>query len=542
MAATTKIVRRVFVFPSSRTIVISIAIGLFIILCVLPIVYMLGLSFLDTAGNFSTDNYRRLLAESRQRGLLLNSVLLAAGASIFATAIGLPLGLLLARTEIPAKRFLRLLLIAPLALPPYILALAWIYIGGSAGLVTHMLGRDVISAWTYSLPGAVIVLGFSFFPLSMLATEAAARRVDGHLEEAALLVARPRLVLWRITLPLIAPSIAAAALIIFVLAISEFGVPALLRVPVFTTEIFTTFSALYDFGGATALAVPLLALILIVAATVKLITGERLLTTRRSLHAGLSINPGGWRVPLLGSMFIIAVLAISPLLVLTFEIGRFERIISAIKSSTASITNSLLLAAIGATLIVGLSVLLGYGRSRASSSLRNLADLTFIVVFTAPSTVIGVGLIGLWNRPGIPGEVYTSSAIIVIAYLARFVPVAALILAASVRQVPSSFEEAAEVAGAGWPRIFARIIIPQIRTGIVAAWVISFIFAFGELGATVLVAPPGESTLPVHIYTMIANAPSGQVAALALMQAGIVLAPLALFGFLVHGEGSGTDG
>ena len=89
-----------------------------------------------------------------------------------------------------------------------------------------------------------------------------------------------------------------------------------------------------------------------------------------------------------------------------------------------------------------------------------------------------------------------SPLIIVVAYLARFVPVAALILAAAVRQTPTSLEEAAEVAGASWPRAFARIVFPQITVAAAAAFVVSFIFAFGELGATVLVAPPGESTLP----------------------------------------------
>jgi ABC-type Fe3+ transport system permease subunit len=77
----------------------------------------------------------------------------------------------------------------------------------------------------------------------MLATEAAARRVDAHLEESALLAASPRRVLWRITLPLIGPTVAAAGLIVFVLALSEFGVPALLRLRVFTTEAFTAFAA-----------------------------------------------------------------------------------------------------------------------------------------------------------------------------------------------------------------------------------------------------------------------------------------------------------
>jgi ABC-type Fe3+ transport system permease subunit len=110
-------------------------------------------------------------------------------------------------------------------------------------------------------------------------------------------------------------------------------------------------------------------------------------------------------------------------------------------------------------------------------------------------------------------------------------------LSASLGQVSNSFEEAAEVAGASWLRIFVRIVLPQIRTGLAAAWVVSFIFAFGELGATVLVSPPGETTLPVRIYTLIANAPSSQVAALALMQAGVILLPLAALGSFLRERG-----
>ena len=105
----------------------------------------------------------------------------------------------------------------------------------------------------------------------------------------------------------------------------------------------------------------------------------------------------------------------------------------------------------------------------------------------------------------------------ILAYLARFVPVAALILAAAVRYVPISHEEAAAAAGAGWLRTMWRIVLPQLRLGLAAAWIVVFVLSFGELGASVLIAPPGESTLPIRIYTIIANAPPAQVAALALL-------------------------
>jgi iron(III) transport system permease protein len=75
-----------------------------------------------------------------------------------------------------------------------------------------------------------------------------------------------------------------------------------------------------------------------------------------------------------------------------------------------------------------------------------------------------------------------------------------------------------------------RIVLPQIRFGLAAAWVIVFILAFGELGVSILVAPPGEATLPIRVYTIIANAPPSDVAALALLQAGVILVPLAVLG------------
>jgi iron(III) transport system permease protein len=516
-------------------VILGIAAVLFVGLCILPALYMLGVSFTTANGSFGLDNYRHLLAGPRQRQLLLNSTLLGAVTAMLATLIGSPLGFLLARADLRAKRILRLALVIPLVVPPYILGLAWIYVAGSAGVIARVLGRDLLSHWSYSFTGAAIVLSVSFYPLAMLATEAAARRVDSHLEEAALLVARPPRVLWRITLPLIAPSVGAAALIVFVLALSEFGVPGLLRVPVFTTEVFTAFAAFYDFGAATSLALPLLAIALVAAVTAKFAIGNRALTVRRSTNIGLPLALGAWRplaIAVVGSILCLSV--VLPVAVLAREVGQLGRVTGAINSSANAITKSLLLATTAATVAVALSSFLGHGRARARTRARGLLDLLFVVVFAVPSTVIGVGLIGLWNRPGIAGYVYNSLAIIVIAYLARFVPVAALILAASVRQVPISFEEAAEVAGASWLRSFVRIVLPQIRTGLAAAWVVVFIFAFGELGATVLVTPPGESTLPVRIYTMIANTPSSEVAALALMQAGIMLIPLAVLGIFAR--------
>ena len=516
---------------------LTLAVTLFFVFCVLPVVYMFVVSLTDAAGSFTLANYRQLLTEPRQRDLMLTSILLGGGAALFATALGAPLGLMLARSDLPARRLLRIALVVPLVVPPYVMALAWVLLTGPVGLFANLAGRDFLSDWTYSLTGAIVVLGLTFYPLSMLATEAAASRVDARLEESALLAASPRRVLWRITLPLIGPTVAAAGLFVFVLALSEFGVPALLRVRVFTTEAFTAFAAFYDFGAGVALCAPLLVVALIVSVVIKFIIGERLLVTPRSMRLGLPFTLGRFRIAIL--ICIAAVVLASPLLpiaALLVETRGINRIASAVQTSGHAIANSLWLSFAGATFIVALGVVLGYGRARARSRVRVFFDPALILLFAVPSTVVGIGIIGLWNRDGVMGQVYSSQWIIVVAYIARFVPVAALMLAAGVRQISTSSEHAAEVAGASWTRTFATIVLPQLRVGLAATWVVAFIFCFGELGATILVAPPGESTLPVRVYTLIANTPSSEVASLALMQVGIALVPLVLLSVFLRKE------
>jgi iron(III) transport system permease protein len=224
----------------------------------------------------------------------------------------------------------------------------------------------------------------------MLATEVAMRSVDGRLEEAALLVAAPGRVLRRITLPLAAPSILAAAMVIFVLAVSEFGVPGLLRVRVYTTEVFTAFAALYDFGRAAFLTLPLLLLSLVVAASAGALVGERLLATRRSTGAR-PLTFEAWRRPAGAAVILIVAVALMiPLAVLGREALGLQSTRDVLAGSRDAITNSLVLAATGATAVAGLAVWIGYARARARPRVGQLADVLLVVLFALPSTVVGV--------------------------------------------------------------------------------------------------------------------------------------------------------
>jgi iron(III) transport system permease protein len=500
---------------SSRTVVLALAMAAFGVFCVAPVAYMFGIA---VVGAWGDEIAATLLLDVRQRLLLYNTALLGVGTAIVATLVGAPLGLALARIPIRVKPAVRLALAAPAVLPPYVVALAWTLFAPGE--------------WTFSLAGAVVVLALLFYPLAMLATEVAVRSVEPRLEEAGLLVATPGRVLARITLPMVAPSILGAALVIFVLAVSEFGVPGVLRVRVFTTEIFTAFAALYDFGRATILALPLMILCALIAVIAATLAGERMLTTRRRLNASSPLQLEAWERPAMGlAVCVIAVAVILPCAVLARDALGAASVVGVIQGSRTAVVISVVSASIAATIATAIAVCLGYTRARTGGRAGFAMDVLMIALFAVPSTVLGIGLIGMWNRPGMVGAVYGTPVMLVLAAVGRFVPVATLAIAAAMRAVPTSHEEAAAVGGATWLRTMRGIVLPQVKSGLAAAWVVTFVLAFGEVGASILVAAPGESTVPIRVYTLIANAPRGHVATLALFQSLVVLCPLVALAF-----------
>lgn len=516
---------------SSRTIVLGTAAATFAVGCLLPVVSTLVTVVPGVADAFVLD--------ARQWRLLANTALLGTGAALLATAIGAPLGFALARAALPYAPILRLALSAPVLLPPYVVALAWTYLASRQGVLAAVLGPDQLAAWIFSLPCAIVVLGLVFYPLVMLATEVALRRVDGRLEEAALLVAAPRRVVWRITMPLVAPSVLASALMVFVLAVSEFGLPGVLRVRVYTTEVFTAFAAFYDPARAARTAVPLLVLCAGVALVAMTLIGDRLISARRATPTPSALLASRTGVITVALAVVLTLSLALPLGVLGREAIGSRSMTAALASSAEAVLNSLRLATLGASVIVGIAVWLGYARARVSGPVAVVVDVVLVVLFAVPSTLIGVGLIGVWNRRGPLGMLYGTEGMLLLASVARLLPIAVLAMAAAVRTVPVSHEEAAAVSGAGWLRTLWQLVLPQVRVAIIATWALVFVLAFGELGVSIVVAPPGETTLPIRIYTIIANTPASTVAVLALLQSTVILTPLVIFsGILARREAS----
>jgi iron(III) transport system permease protein len=336
-------------------------------------------------------------------------------------------------------------------------------------------------------------------------------------------------------LPMMLPGLLFGGIVVFLLALGEVGVPMLLRYTVYPVETLTQFSAFYDFGAAAASTTPLLAITLLVLACERRYLRDKTYQLRPVTPGKrlLLVPLGRWRLPALLAVSLLAATTVFlPLLGLVFASFSPFAYLDAWSNARDSLGRSLMWAVVGATLLSILGFFCGYFiQNRALRLWRSLDTLT-LLLFMLPGTVIGVGLIALWNRPG-TGLIYGSAAIVIVAYLAQYTALTSRITIAALANVPPSLEEAAQLAGVPWRARMAHVVLPAALPGVVAAWVIAFIFCLRDFGASMLVYPAGQDTLPVRIFTLMANGAPSLISALCVMLLAAGLLSLAILGFLL---------
>ncbi|MEN8259592.1 MAG: ABC transporter permease subunit [Pseudomonadota bacterium] len=514
-----------------KRFVLLLAVALLIGAGVAPLFAMLAAS-LTVEGAVSFAHYQALLTSGRMWALLGRSLLVAALTAFFATALGVPLGVLFGRTDLPLRRLFAFLFTVPLLLPPYFLALAWFSLLGRDGWLARLTDSataEVTSNLLFGLPGCVLVLATVFLPVVMLLTMTFLRTVNPHLEEAGRLGAPWSRVLRGITLPMALPGVLLGVVLTFLLALGEFTVPMFLRYSVFPVQILIQFSAFYDFGAATALAFPLALITLVVLAGERLWKGvpAELHPAGKPLRIRLGSSRKGW-IAFVG--FLCLGLVALPLAALGLQtsIAAFGE---AFTRAGDALGRSLSYAALGATLLTLLGFFLGYLLHTEAFRIARAVDFFSLFLLVLPSSVLGIGLIGLWNRPGTQW-LYASPAILLTGYLAQYAALTSRITTAALGRIPPSMEEAAAIAGAGWPRRMAFIVTPLIGQGLLVAWLTGYIFCLRDTGIAMLVYPPGGDTFPVRLFTLMANSPFELISALCLLMIVATLVPLGALAFL----------
>lgn len=473
---------------------------------------------------------------ARALRLMANSFMIGAGASLVALAVGVPLGFLISRTNIYFRKAAGYLVFLPLIIPDYISAMAWITFLTDDGSINKVMGSAVGFEEgllnIYGSLGVVWVLGIAYFPFVCLLTMAGLASLDRRLEEQALSITDPGQVIRQITLPLLMPFICAGALFVFIFSIANYGVPTLLRINTYPLEIFAQFSVFYDPHRAVLSCLPLLLITTGLTGLCYYFMRDRSYVTLGgsstfSERILLKKYRVGWSLVVWGIIFISGIL---PIIVLVKSAGSWESYRAAISSSLSNIGTSLGLASLSATVCVVLGFYMSYLIEREGRGWRKGLDILTLMPLALPPTVMGIGLIKLWNHPA-TAVIYGSFMIVVLGMVGRFVPFTIRILAGGFKQLHPNMEEAAVLEGHSSMKIITKILAPLNRQGLLAGWAICFIFCMGELGTTLLVVPAGVETLSNKVFTLLHYGVGRLTSALSVVLVFITLIPiLALYG------------
>jgi iron(III) transport system permease protein len=501
-------------------------------------------------GRLSLGSYRRL-AEGSTATALQHTLTVSLAATLIAAALAVLLALLAQRSDLPGRRVLGVLWLLPLLIPPFVDSLAWLQAYARGGLSDRWWG--LTAAWLQGREGIIALLALQGYPLAYLLISALlGSQRSAELEEAARSSGAGQ---WRalrdVTLPLLAPAILAAGLIVFVNAASDFGVPAVLGIPAGYTVVTTLIYQQLSFSagpGALADAVALSVLLAILATAALLViarlsreSGGTPTLVRRGAEAG-RIRLGVWRWPLAlaGWLFLLASIGLPLLGLLLRALNRgfrlslapsdwgMEHINAALsQGGLAALGHSLLLAALaGAAIAVGGAILAAASRRRGRilAAINGLTTLPFAL----PGSVIAVAAILAWQR-----WLYGTLWIILLAYISRFAIFGVRAAGAAYATMPEELTEAGRSSGAGSWRVALDIQRPLVQPAMLAGFALVFLLAVHELTISSLLYTPGTETVAVKVLDAQQSGDLAVTAALAVIVTGLALLcalPLALSG------------
>jgi len=544
------------------------------LLIAVVIVYLMGfgvfpigvlvLKAFQVEGGWGLDNFVMMYADPanlRAISVTIQVALLTTLASLFVTV---PLAWLIVRTNLPARSLLRTLVIVPYMVPPYVGAIAWTYLANPhVGYLNLMLralfGQAAPTLDVYGIGGIIWVQAIFYFPLSFLAVSHALQNMDPTLEEAARISGASG---WRtlrdVTLPLMAPSIIAGGLLVFVVASATFGVPAIIGLPagiqVVTTRIVRSvyIGTPQALRQSTAMAVALMVMALGILALANWFTSKRRYTTITGGAGRLQASSlGRWRLLVafaaFGAIFVFTFLPLGSMLLTTFArtmaeppgpanwtLENWQGILTHDKTWN-TLRVSLTLAVITATLGLIMGFVIAYLKVRGKHPLRHVPD--WIVTFTnsTPSVVVALGLIIAFS--GAFGlNLYGTLAILVVAYLARMLAYAVRTIHAALEQIHPSLEEAAFSCGASWLRTVRDVTIPLLGPALIGAWFLIFIRALYELTMSVLLYSATTMTAGVYLYDLESYADPQSAAVLSSLILILVLGSSLLMRWATKGK------
>jgi iron(III) transport system permease protein len=546
-------------WPRPRTLALIASVAVAGWLVFVPLAALIFNAFTEDTGfgpgAFSLDNFVEAYAGWHILRLFGNSLVFAAATALTTFIMGGLVAWVVERTDAPGASLFHTLSLLSFAIPGLLMAMAWIFvlspnIGWANTALTSLFGLSAPPLNIYSMAGMTWALASHYFPLAYLALAPALRVLDVRMEEAALIAGgNARQVLRRVTLPLLRPAILSALLLLFVMGMASYEVPRLIgrpaRIDVFTTDIQgAIISTPPAFGVASALSLALLAICVVAVACYRRATrnADAFATITGKGYKPTRMKLGRWRWPVaLGLAALFAVALGLPLLTLIwqsffrnlarpfvratapFTLANYEFILS-YPIFLAAVRTSVVLAAMAATIVALLTLVMAWIAQRALPRYAFILDALAFAPIAIPGVIVGAGiLVAYLMLPILP--IYNTIWILLVAYVTLYLPYGMRFASSGLTQIHRELEEAAEVAGAGLGQTFRRIVLPLLAPVLLAGWIYVFVLAVRELGASIFLVGPGTHVLGTISLTMWEEGGSyGAVAALGVIQ----IAPLIL--------------
>jgi iron(III) transport system permease protein len=538
-------------FDSSTLILV--AAGVFLAVLVgLPLAWLAYFAFTDKDGAFTLSNLARLVTDETLLAPLKVSLVVATSVGVISAAAAAPLAWLVARTDMPGRNPVRVLITASFVTPPFLGAIAWeILAAPNSGLLNHWyrwlkdLPPFVHLFDIYTVAGLIFVDSCYAFPFVFVLVANALDRMPGDMEDAsAILGARPWRTAWRITLPLALPAILAGMLVAFLRSLTLFGTPAILALPgnfhTITTKIWSLFQYPPNPGLAAAASLPLLLLTILLLGLQNRVLGRR----SYAVIGGKASPPRLfrlklWRWPAFGLCLLVLCLPIvlpyfallkaaitttiaEPLSLETITLKHVRFVLFEFSPTRLAFQNTLILAVATATAGTALSLVVAYATARRLVAGHRVLNFLATAPIAVPGIVLGVGLFLAYTRG--PVVLYGTLWILFLAYLTIELPAAYQQLQSAFQNVHPELEEAGRLVGAGRMRTLRDILAPLLKSGVIAAWCFIFIGVMRELSAAVMLFTAQTKVISVVIYDLNESGDLGAISVLGIALLAVTFA------------------
>jgi iron(III) transport system permease protein len=516
---------------------ISVVLVLIFAVLIVPPLFTLVYSSLKASGQelpfdvpgFSFGNFSFIIHNPATLSVLWNTVIYVLGSALLGLALALALTYLLERTDTPGRHIFRTVILSPMAVPAIVMAIAWTFAANPTNGPLSQLVHAVFSVTpsVYTLYGMILVTAILSVPSIYLLISPQFARFDASFEDAA---ATSGASWWRrtrrVVLPLLSPAVLSAGMLVVVISLESFDVPAILGFP-HNTYLFSTLiqqeiqppSGATNYGGASAYGL----LLVIVAIALAVVYRRRVRASHRfRTVTGKGFRPavvrlGRWRYLaavgvglycLIGLILPLAILVITSLLPYFSLSGKvlgkasFANYASVFQSSTfiQGVEHTLVIMLAAATITTILAYAGGWaatrGRFKASWV---LVEGSFIAV-GIPGVILALTVMLLYLEVPIP--IYGTVWIIVVAYVTRFLAYAMRLMDSAFRQLDPSLSEAGHVAGGSPWSVQRRIIFPLMIPAASRTWLWVAIRCIGELPIALILSTSGNQTLPVALWDL----------------------------------------